>query len=119
MKTSRKKNNLIGSTHTFIFTHAPIVNGTIDIGGPMDATHKDGNDYAFVDWVMNIDPTQRPYVEAVFCGHTHTKAWDSIHGLYGKYPGYDRDIDWDGISTASYYYYTDDLLDMQMPKSTG
>ena len=67
----------LGKTHTFIFTHGPIV------GHGGGATHDswdimigpDGelipvwvdHDVAFVEWVNGAGMT----VEAVFCGHTH------------------------------------------------
>ena len=125
MKTRRKKNNIMGSTHTFVFTHAPIVRGTIS---GRDATHISPHEYRFVDWVMNKKPEKRPNVEAVFCGHTHMNVWDYIKGLKGIYPDKDRDIDvdLDNERTDDYSFdsmvafpYTVELLNIQMPRSTG
>lgn len=58
-----------GKTHTFIFTHGPIVGhggGATHDSIVLDAPDED-RDIPFVEWVNEDEMT----VEAVFCGHTH------------------------------------------------
>ena len=106
-----------GSTHTFIFTHAPIVNGTIKIGISMDATHVSPNDYRFVYWITKTKPT--PNIEAIFVGHTHANVADFLKGVKSGEAN-DRNIDWSGSKhTTGTFYYSNYPVCFQEYKSTG
>ena len=121
MEIHRKKNDIMGSTHTFIFTHAPIVCALKDsLIGPKDYTHVSPNDYWFVRWVMNPDPNvQRPNIEAVFCGHTHMPTFDVIHGVYDVNEPNDKAINWTSSGNNRNYPFSADLLSLQTGKTTG
>ena len=109
-----------GSTHTFIFTHAPIVDATHNYLCGLhseDYTHMSPNDYNFVYWITKSKPT--PNVEAVFAGHTHDNKADYLKGIL---PGGadDGNIDWSTVSDPTgTFYYSSYPVSFQAPKSTG
>ncbi|MBU4143584.1 MAG: hypothetical protein KKH79_01410, partial [Candidatus Thermoplasmatota archaeon] len=76
MKSDYNTAMAAGKTHTFIFTHGPIVghggagtHNTYELTGDPDmpVQLKEDRDIPFVEWVNEQDMT----VEAVFCGHMH------------------------------------------------